>query len=121
MEHRAGMRPKMNAVRTRRAGVTPRWLRLLDWLERHTTGAHSWPWARVWMRRGWSFHFASGDTGFFVGLPLPRWLPGFVRPDQEQELRTRAGRRESDLHLVVPLFPPGWPHAFRSRRMRGRT
>lgn len=105
-------------------------MRTLDWLETHTTGAHSWPWARIWigrrLLRGWSFHFASGVGGFAFGFPLPRWLPGFVRSYQVDGPRRfwRGQRcpwwRESDLHVIVPLLPPGLPSASRTRRLRRR-
>lgn len=51
---------------------------------------------------------------------LPRMLPGFVRPYQIQSLRTREGRRESDLTLFVPIVPPGRWHASRTMRLRRR-
>lgn len=51
-------------------------------------------------------------------VTLPRMLPGFVRSYQIQSLRTREGRRGSDLHLFVPVWPPGRWHT--SRTMRGR-
>lgn len=98
-----------------------RWLlRILDWVERHTTGEGTWPWGCMWMWKGFSFHFASGIGGFAIVVPLPRMLPGFVRPYQVQSMRTRAGRRESDLRMVIPLLPPGLPSASRTMRLRGR-
>jgi hypothetical protein len=98
----------------------PRWMRLLDWLEDNTPGGR-WPWGQIWLWRGFAFHFASGvPTGFSVTVPLPRMLPGFVKPYQVQSLRMRDGRRKSDLSLTVPLFPPGWPSAYRTIRFRRR-
>jgi len=105
-------------------------MRLLDWIEAHTPGGR-WPWGQIWLGkgvlRGWSFHFASGTpTGFAFGFPLPRWLPGFVRSYQvDGPKRFWRGEicpwwRESDLHAIVPLFPPGLPSAGRSRRLRRR-
>lgn len=97
-----------------------RWMRLLDWIEAHTTGEGSWPWAHSWHWRGFSFMFASGSYGFCFAFPLPRMLPGFVRSYQMQSLRTREGRRESDLTGFLPLYPPGLPHFSRTRRLRRR-
>lgn len=95
-----------------------RWMRLLDWIEARTTGKGSWPWGMIWLRRGFAFHFASGESGFVVTFPLPRMLPGFVKPYQVQELRTREGRRGTNLRASLPLYPPGLPHAYRTRRAR---
>jgi hypothetical protein len=95
-----------------------RWMRFLDWIERHTTGEGSWPWGQIWLKRGFAFHFASGSGGFAISFPLPRWLPGFVKSYQVQELRTRKGRKGSDLHGTISLYPPGWPSAYRTRRLR---
>jgi hypothetical protein len=97
-----------------------RWMRLLDWIEAHTTGPGSWPWGMIWLKRGFAFHFASGSSGFAVTFPLPRMLPGFVRSYQVQSLRTREGRRESDLHAMIPLYPPGLPTVYRTQRLRRR-
>lgn len=99
---------------------SPRWLRLLDWLEAHTTGEHTWPWAQSWHWHGLSFHFASGAYGFFATIPLPRWLPGFVRPSQMPEIGRWPERLDTDLTLIVSLFPPGRPRASRTRRIRRR-
>ncbi len=102
--------------------------RLLGWVDDHTPG--HFPWAQIWLAkgplRGWSFHFASGHGGFAVGFPLPRWLPGFVRSYQvDGPKRLWRGEvcswwRESDLHGILPLLPPGRPTASRTRRLRRR-
>lgn len=102
------------------AWYATRWMRLLDWIEAHTTGPGSWPWGAIWMWRGFAFHFASGSTGFALTFPLPRMLPGFVKPYQVRSLRTREGRRDSDLHGTLSLYPPGFPSAYRTRRLRRR-
>ena len=94
-----------------------RWMRLLDWIESSTTGAGSWPWGMIWLRRGFSFHFASGSGGFAVGFPFPRWLPGFRKPYQVPDRWPHSGE---DLHGIVPLYPPGLPHFMRTRRLRKR-
>lgn len=99
---------------------SPRWLRFLDWLEAHTTGEHTWPWAQSWGTHHWRFHFASGVFGFFVAAPLPRWLPGFVKSGQMPEIGRWPDRLDTDLTLIVPLFPPGRWHAMRTRRTRRR-
>jgi hypothetical protein len=100
--------------------------RLLDWVEAHTPGGR-WPWGHIWLGRGplrgWSFHFASGVGGFAIGFPLPRWLPGFVRsyqiggPRSAWACQPCPWWRESDLNAILPLLPPGWPHAMRTRRL----
>jgi hypothetical protein len=95
----------------------PWWMRSLDWIEAHTPGGR-WPWGQIWLWHGFAFHFASGNGGFALTIPLPRWLPGFVRPYQVDELRTRSGRSESNLHLLIPLFPLGRLSAMRTRRSR---
>jgi hypothetical protein len=95
-----------------------RWMRLLDWIENHTTGKGSWPWGMIWLWKGFAFHFASGSSGFALTFPLPRWLPGFVKSYQVQSLHTREGRKESDLHACLPIYPPGFPHVYRTRRMK---
>lgn len=99
---------------------SPRWLRLLDWLEVHTTGENSWPWAHSWRWHGIAFHFASGACGFFLGIPLPRWLPGFVKPGQTPTIARWPDRLNTNLTLIVPLFPPERWHAMRTRRTRRR-
>ena len=99
---------------------TPRWMRFLDWLEAHTPGGR-WPWGGIWVWHGFGFHFASGyPTGFAVHFPLPRMLPGFVRSYQDQTLKRRDQRRETDLTCIWPVFPPGKPTAMRTRRIRAR-
>ena len=98
-----------------------RWMRLLDWIEAHTTGPGTWPWAGLWRWRGFAFMFASGSYGFVLSFPLPRMLPGFVRSNQVQWLRTREGRRDTELRGFLPLYPPGWPHCSRTRRLRRRS
>lgn len=102
------------------------WLmRLLDWLEAHTTDGR-WPWGKIWLWHGFSFHFASGVGGFAFGFGLPRWLPGFVTDYQvDGPRRFWRGERcpwwqESNLSCIVPLLPPGMPSAYRTRRPRPR-
>lgn len=103
----------------------PRWMRPLDWIEARTSGKGSWPWGQIWLGkgplRGFAFHFATGQSGFALTVPLPRWLPGFVKSYQVDELRTRSGRRDSDLHALIPLFPPGLPSAMRTRCLYRRA
>lgn len=94
------------------------WL-LIDWLDRHT-GKHL-RWGGIYAKRGFVFGMPDGlGGGFWCAFPLPRMLPGFVREHQVDELRTRAGRRESDLCMIVPLFPPGKWLPSRTRRFRGK-
>lgn len=111
--------------------VDPRWMRLLDWIEAHTPGGR-WPWGQIWLGkgplRGFAFHFATGHpSGFALSFPMPRWLPGFVRPYQiDGPKRFWRGERcpwwrDSDLHGLIPLFPPGLPSASRTRRLRGHS
>lgn len=108
--------------------TNPKWMRFLDWIEAHTPGG-SWPWGQIWIGhgvlRGCSFHFATGyPSGFAFGFPLPRWLPGFVRsyqtdgPRRFWQLEKCWWWRGSDLHAIVPFFPPGIPSALRTRRLR---
>lgn len=62
----------------------------------------------------------------FIAFPLPRWLPGFVKPYQVSGPRSAWAMqvcpwwRESNLSVLVPLFPPGIPTAYRTRRMGRR-
>lgn len=99
-----------------------RFMRMLDWLDAHTPG--HFPWGMIWLKAGFSFHFASGIGGFFFGFPLPRWLPGFVRSYQTDGPKRFWQRcswaSESNLRVIVPLLPPGLPSAYRTRRMRRR-
>jgi hypothetical protein len=102
--------------------------RAVAWLDDHTPGRL--PWGHIWLGRGLprglSFHWPSGHGGFAFGFPLPRWLPGFVRPYQtDGPKRLWRGEvcpwwRESDLHAIVPLLPPGLPIFSRTRRLRRR-
>lgn len=59
--------------------------------------------------------------GFCLIVKLPRMLPGFVKPYQDQTLHTREGRRGTHLHLFIPLLPLGFPHASRTRRGRRKV
>lgn len=103
--------------------------RFLGWIDDHTPGM--FPWARIWLwpKRGplrcrFSLHFFSGNGGLMVGFPLPRWLPGFVKryqidgPRSAWILQTCPWWRESDLTVIIPVLPPGKPHAGRARRLR---
>lgn len=109
------------------AWQSTRLMRFLDWLEEHTPGGR-WPWGHIWLGKrslkGWSFHFASGYGGFYIGIPLPRWLPGFVREYQVGGPRhfwrgeTCPWWRTSNLHALIPILPPGKPTAMRTRRSR---
>lgn len=58
------------------------------------------------------------STGLSLIVKLPRMLPGFVKSYQDQTLRTREGRRGTDLTLFLPLVPIGRPHTSRTRRHR---
>lgn len=109
-----------NEMSEMQAWFDSRFMRTLDWIEAHTTGAGTWPWGMIWMKKRFAFHFASGHGGFYVSLPIPRWLPGFVRPYQVEEIKTRKGRKNTDLTLLIPIAPLGWWHTSRTRRLKRR-
>lgn len=103
--------------------------RLISWLDDRTPGRL--PWGHVWigpkhgpLRHRFGFHWPSGDGGFALSMPLPRWLPGFVREYQVDGPRRfwRFERcpwwRGSDLSVIVPVLPPGRPIPSRTRRLR---
>lgn len=74
-----------------------------------------WPYGEYWGRGKPVGVIFVGRTASLV-VTLPWWLPGFVKPYQTARLRTRDGRRESDLHLFIPLLPPGRWHTSRTLR-----
>ena len=96
--------------------------KFVAWIDDHTPG--HFPWAQIWIWRGFSFHFASGHGGFAIGFPMPRWLPGFVRSYQvdgpKRFWQICPWWKESDLHGIIPIMPPGLPSFMRTRRMRKR-
>ena len=79
-----------------------------------------WPYGQYWgVKKPVGIMFI-GRTASLV-IRLPRMLPGFVKDYQVASLRTREGRRASNLHLFVPLIPPGLWHTSRTLRVgKGR-